>query len=216
MSQLGQRILLPLLGGFLLPSYKKCLICHQACTFLVLVSCFLYFCSAFKAIVIFSSTFEPCSYSFQAYITLCHLQGDCAVVFFSSLSILCFAFVFKPVGNYGDQNGWGAVHVPLPAFLNQTIGTQTVGLFYPTHEQLTRKEKDVEEVRMLRESSTSTTPKPKLTDTSPGKGYWKRQLAHLSAHLEAFTQKDSEFRAEIGAPKMGKVRRMVDVIKLEY
>ncbi|XP_071833094.1 uncharacterized protein [Apostichopus japonicus] len=111
----------------------------------------------------------------------------------------------NPVGNYGDQNGWGAVHVPLPAFLNQTIGTQTVGLFYPTHEQLTRKEKDVEEVRMLRESSTSTTPKPKLTDTSPGKGYWKRQLAHLSAHLEAFTQKDSEFRAEIGAPKMGKI-----------
>ncbi|KAJ8032451.1 Annexin A7 [Holothuria leucospilota] len=111
----------------------------------------------------------------------------------------------NPIGNYGDQNGWGAVHVPLPAFLNQSIGTQTVGLFYPTHEQLTRKEKDVEEVRMLRESGTSMKEKPKLTDASPGKGYWKRQLAHICAHLEAFTQKDSEFRAEVGAPKMGKI-----------
>ena len=48
-------------------------------------------------------------------------------------------------------------------------------------------------------------PKPSLMDTSPGKGYWKKQLAHVVAHLEAFTQREAEFRADIGKPKMGKV-----------
>ena len=74
---------------------------------------------------------------------------------------------------------------------------------------------------MMREMSTSTsaagvgsTPKDKsssngvvnLGETSPGKGYWKRQIAHISAHLEAFTQRDAEFRADVGKPKLGKVR----------
>ncbi|XP_022111170.1 uncharacterized protein LOC110990467 isoform X2 [Acanthaster planci] len=103
-------------------------------------------------------------------------------------------------------NSWRPVSVPLPAVLNQEIGTQTVGLFYPTHEQLSRRERDVEDVRMMRESSTSMkTEKPNLMETSPGKGYWKKQLGHIVAHLEAFTQKEAEFRADIGKPKMGKI-----------
>ncbi|XP_033629438.1 double zinc ribbon and ankyrin repeat-containing protein 1-like isoform X1 [Asterias rubens] len=105
-------------------------------------------------------------------------------------------------------NNWRPVSVPLPAVLNQHIGTQTVGLFYPTHEQLGRQERDVEEVRVMRDASSSmvkSEPKPSLMDTSPGKGYWKKQLAHVVAHLEAFTQREAEFRADIGKPKMGKI-----------
>ncbi|XP_038071685.1 double zinc ribbon and ankyrin repeat-containing protein 1-like [Patiria miniata] len=107
-------------------------------------------------------------------------------------------------------SSWRPVSIPLPAVLNQEIGTQTVGLFYPTHEQLGRRERDVEEVRMMRESSTSMsasakTEKPNLMETSPGKGYWKKQLAHVVAHLEAFTQREAEFRADVGKPKMGKI-----------
>ena len=116
------------------------------------------------------------------------------------------------MGPYADSDGWQALSVPLPAVLNQNVGTQTVGLFYPTHEQLTQNSSQIEDVRRVKESSTSMAgPREQeskgvnLSEMSPGKGYWKRQIAHICAHLEAFTQKDAEFRADVGKPKMGKV-----------
>ncbi|XP_072045538.1 uncharacterized protein [Amphiura filiformis] len=115
------------------------------------------------------------------------------------------------MGPYADNDGWRSLSVPLPAVLNQNVGTQTVGLFYPTHEQLTQNPRDVEQVRRVTESSTSMAPPREqektvnLSEMSPGKGYWKRQVAHISAHLEAFTQRDAEFRADVGKPKMGKI-----------
>ena len=63
---------------------------------------------------------------------------------------------------------------------------------------------------MMRESSTTMATrveKPNLMEMSPGKGYWKKQLAHVVAHLEAFTQREAEFRADVGKPKMGKVEQ---------
>lgn len=36
-------------------------------------------------------------------------------------------------------------------------------------------------------------------------GYWRKQLDHISAHLRAYTQNNSEFRALIAEPRMGKV-----------
>ena len=115
------------------------------------------------------------------------------------------------MASYNNQDAWRPVSVPLPAVLNQSTATQTVGLFYPTHEQVTRSPQDVEAVRQVREQITTGTgtgpaqEKARLTDISPGKGYWKRQIAHIAAHLEAFSQKDAEFRAGVGKPKMGKV-----------
>nr|XP_054774895.1 uncharacterized protein LOC129283083 [Lytechinus pictus]XP_054774896.1 uncharacterized protein LOC129283083 [Lytechinus pictus]XP_054774897.1 uncharacterized protein LOC129283083 [Lytechinus pictus] len=119
--------------------------------------------------------------------------------------------VVDAMSGYNNQDAWRPLSVPLPAVLNQSISTQTVGLFYPTHEQATRSAQDVEAVRQVREqisTGTGTGPaqeKPRLTDISPGKGYWKRQIAHIAAHLEAFSQKDAEFRAGVGKPKMGKI-----------
>eukprot|EP00057_Strongylocentrotus_purpuratus_P019569 XP_011674043.1 PREDICTED: double zinc ribbon and ankyrin repeat-containing protein 1-like [Strongylocentrotus purpuratus] len=117
------------------------------------------------------------------------------------------------MASYNNQEAWRPVSVPLPAVLNQSTATQTVGLFYPTHEQVTRSPQDVEAVRQVREQITTGTgtgtgpaqEKARLTDISPGKGYWKRQIAHIAAHLEAFSQKDAEFRAGVGKPKMGKM-----------
>ncbi|XP_071483496.1 uncharacterized protein [Diadema antillarum] len=119
--------------------------------------------------------------------------------------------IIDAMTGYNNQEAWRPLSVPLPAVLNQSIGTQTVGLFYPTHEQLTRSPQDVEQVRAVREQATTMASapapqeRPKLTDISPGKGYWKRQLAHIAAHLEAFSQRDAEFRALVGKPKMGKI-----------
>lgn len=44
-----------------------------------------------------------------------------------------------------------------------------------------------------------------LTAVSPGKGYWRKQVDHMCAHLKAHAQNEAEFRALIGEPKMGKL-----------
>ncbi|XP_071943392.1 uncharacterized protein [Antedon mediterranea] len=103
-----------------------------------------------------------------------------------------------------DVNGWRPLSLPLPAVLNQSTGTQTVGLFYPTQEQVMKQQRDNVD-RMVQDSPSQTKMMPNLIDISPGKGYWKKQIAHICAHLEAYTQKSSEFRAEVGKPRMGKI-----------
>jgi len=37
-------------------------------------------------------------------------------------------------------------------------------------------------------------------------GYWRKQMEHISEHLKAHAANDSDFRALIGEPRMGKVR----------
>lgn len=48
--------------------------------------------------------------------------------------------------------------------------------------------------------------KPLLTSISPGRGYWRKQLEHITLHLKAEAQNNAEFRALIGEHRMGKVR----------
>jgi len=36
-------------------------------------------------------------------------------------------------------------------------------------------------------------------------GYWRKQVEHISEHLKAHTANDSDFRALIAEPRMGKV-----------
>ncbi|XP_033102666.1 double zinc ribbon and ankyrin repeat-containing protein 1-like [Anneissia japonica] len=103
-----------------------------------------------------------------------------------------------------DMNSWRPLSIPLPAVLNQSTGTQTVGLFYPTQEQAMKKQR-INVDRMIEDSPSQTKMVPNLIDISPGRGYWKKQIAHICAHLEAYTQKNSEFRAEVGKPRMGKI-----------
>ena len=47
--------------------------------------------------------------------------------------------------------------------------------------------------------------KPLMTAISPGRGYWRKQMDHVCAHLRAHAQNNAEFRALIGEPRMGKV-----------
>lgn len=47
--------------------------------------------------------------------------------------------------------------------------------------------------------------KPLLTAISPGRGYWRKQLDHISAHLRSYAQNNPEFRALISEPRMGKL-----------
>ncbi|XP_027552860.1 double zinc ribbon and ankyrin repeat-containing protein 1 [Neopelma chrysocephalum] len=82
-------------------------------------------------------------------------------------------------------------------------GTQTIGLFYPSSKQLEKKE--LELISQKEKLEKMSDHKPLLTAISPGKGYWRKQLDHVCAHLRSYAQNNLEFRALIGEPRMGKI-----------
>ncbi|XP_072187140.1 double zinc ribbon and ankyrin repeat-containing protein 1 isoform X3 [Excalfactoria chinensis] len=82
-------------------------------------------------------------------------------------------------------------------------GTQTVGLFYPSSKLLEKKE--LELVLHKEKLQKMSDHKPLLTAISPGKGYWRKQLDHVCAHLRSYAQNNPEFRALVGEPRMGKI-----------
>ncbi|XP_006902521.1 PREDICTED: double zinc ribbon and ankyrin repeat-containing protein 1 [Elephantulus edwardii] len=82
-------------------------------------------------------------------------------------------------------------------------GTQTVGLFYSSSKMLEKQEMELASQKQRRESMRDH--KPLLTAVSPGRGYWRKQLDHICAHLSAYTQNNPEFRTLIAEPRMGKL-----------
>ncbi|XP_013986605.1 double zinc ribbon and ankyrin repeat-containing protein 1 [Salmo salar] len=85
--------------------------------------------------------------------------------------------------------------------------TQTVGLFYPSGTEVHRKGQQV--ALELRRQEQMRDRRPLLTAISPGRGYWRKQLDHVCAHLRSYTQNNTDFRALIGEPRMG---RMVSAV----
>ncbi|XP_035178971.1 double zinc ribbon and ankyrin repeat-containing protein 1 isoform X2 [Oxyura jamaicensis] len=82
-------------------------------------------------------------------------------------------------------------------------GTQTIGLFYPSSKLLEKKK--LELILHKEKLEKMSDRKPLLTAISPGKGYWRKQLDHVCAHLRSYAQNNLEFRALIGEPRMGKI-----------
>ncbi|KAF7650243.1 hypothetical protein LDENG_00129020 [Lucifuga dentata] len=85
--------------------------------------------------------------------------------------------------------------------------TQTVGLFYPSSIELHRKEQQ-RAVELSRQQHMRDR-QPLLTAISPGRGYWRKQLDHVCAHLRSYAQNNTSFRAVLGEPRMG---RMVSAV----
>ncbi|XP_073718326.1 double zinc ribbon and ankyrin repeat-containing protein 1 [Misgurnus anguillicaudatus] len=81
--------------------------------------------------------------------------------------------------------------------------TQTVGLFFPSGTEL-KKRSQQREAELSRQEQMSDR-KPLLTAISPGRGYWRKQLDHICAHLRSYTQNNTEFRALIGEPRLGRM-----------
>ncbi|XP_049574494.1 double zinc ribbon and ankyrin repeat-containing protein 1 isoform X6 [Syngnathus scovelli] len=50
-------------------------------------------------------------------------------------------------------------------------------------------------------------PRPPCSAVSPGRGFWRKQLDHVCAHLRSFAQNDAPFRTLLGEPRLGRVRR---------
>ncbi|NXQ19300.1 DZAN1 protein, partial [Peucedramus taeniatus] len=82
-------------------------------------------------------------------------------------------------------------------------GTQTIGLFYPSSKLLEKKE--LELISQKEKVEKMSDHKPLLTAISPGKGYWRKQLDHVCAHVRSYAQNNPEFRTLIGEPQMGKI-----------
>ncbi|XP_067900693.1 double zinc ribbon and ankyrin repeat-containing protein 1 isoform X3 [Heterodontus francisci] len=102
---------------------------------------------------------------------------------------------------------WKPLTIPLPRFglesNKEDQGTQTIGLFYPSCKMLEKKE--IEIICQQEKQQKMTDRRPLLTAISPGRGYWRLQLDHICAHLRSYTQNNTEFRALIGEPQMGKL-----------
>ncbi|NXB45351.1 DZAN1 protein, partial [Leucopsar rothschildi] len=82
-------------------------------------------------------------------------------------------------------------------------GTQTIGLFYPSSKLLEKKA--LELLSQKEKVEKMSDHKPLLTAISPGKGYWRKQLDHVCAHVRSYAQNSLEFRTLIGEPQMGKI-----------
>ncbi|XP_076786008.1 double zinc ribbon and ankyrin repeat-containing protein 1 isoform X11 [Arvicanthis niloticus] len=101
---------------------------------------------------------------------------------------------------------WQPLNVHLPTSATgskKDMGTQTSGLFYPSGKLLAKKELEAASHRQRQEKMSDH--RLVLTAVSPGRGYWRKQLDHISAHLRSYAQNNPEFRALIAEPRMGKL-----------
>ncbi|KAH0514685.1 Double zinc ribbon and ankyrin repeat-containing protein 1 [Microtus ochrogaster] len=104
------------------------------------------------------------------------------------------------------RSAWQSLSVSLPTPAigsKKDTGTQTSGLFYPSGKLLAKKELEAACHRQRQEKMSDH--RPVLTAVSPGRGYWRKQLDHISAHLRSYAQNNPDFRALIAEPRMGKL-----------
>ncbi|NXT47088.1 DZAN1 protein, partial [Pluvianellus socialis] len=115
---------------------------------------------------------------------------------------------FSEANRFQAQVAWQPLAISLPKSKGELKereekGTQTIGLFYPSSKLLEKKE--LELISQKEKLEKMSDHKPLLTAISPGKGYWRKQLDHVCAHLRSYAQNNLEFRALIGEPRMGKI-----------
>nr|XP_004668764.2 double zinc ribbon and ankyrin repeat-containing protein 1 isoform X1 [Jaculus jaculus]XP_045013292.1 double zinc ribbon and ankyrin repeat-containing protein 1 isoform X1 [Jaculus jaculus] len=101
------------------------------------------------------------------------------------------------------RSAWHSLNVPCGAEIKKDIGTQTIGLFYPSSKLLATKELETLSHKQRQEKMSDH--RPLLTAVSPGRGYWRKQLDHISAHLRSYAQNNPDFRTLIAEPRMGKL-----------
>uniref|UniRef100_A0A3B4XXN9 Double zinc ribbon and ankyrin repeat domains 1 n=1 Tax=Seriola lalandi dorsalis TaxID=1841481 RepID=A0A3B4XXN9_SERLL len=88
--------------------------------------------------------------------------------------------------------------------------TQTVGLYYPSATELQKK--DQQRALQLSRQQATRDRQPLLTAISPGRGYWRKQVDHVCAHLRSYAQNNAPFRTLLGEPRLG---RMVSAVVQE-
>ncbi|XP_018606364.2 double zinc ribbon and ankyrin repeat-containing protein 1 [Scleropages formosus] len=90
---------------------------------------------------------------------------------------------------------------PAPTLVDRH--TQTVGLFFPSGTMLQKKHEQI--IQEMAKQGQMRDRRPLLSAISPGRGYWRKQLDHICAHLRSYALNNPDFRALIGEPRMGKI-----------
>ncbi|KAI8505519.1 metal ion binding [Branchiostoma belcheri] len=116
-------------------------------------------------------------------------------------------FITIPLPLSGSVSGSWVPIVP-PVLLpkappSATVATQTVGLFYPSFREMQQRE--AREAGEREKAERMSDKRPPVSAVSPGKGYWRKQIDHICGHLRAYAQNTTEFRANVGEPRMGKL-----------
>ncbi|NXL02268.1 DZAN1 protein, partial [Mesembrinibis cayennensis] len=216
----------PMFGGGTPPLYpsqqRKTVSCSKCNR---VNQCDARFCDWCGAKALFHSTFQPgpppsyftcfkCGTSNRPYARFC---GSCGVYIEppsrvgsqnSSLMDAGDSPGFSEAKRFQAQVAWQPLPISLPRSRaelkeREDKGTQTIGLFYPSSKLLEKKE--LELVSQKEKLEKMSDHKPLLTAISPGKGYWRKQLDHVCAHLRSYAQNNIEFRTLIGEPRMGKI-----------
>uniref|UniRef100_A0A4W4HSG1 Double zinc ribbon and ankyrin repeat-containing protein 1 n=1 Tax=Electrophorus electricus TaxID=8005 RepID=A0A4W4HSG1_ELEEL len=146
-------------------------------------------CGAKPGHVASSVTCSQCGASSHPYANYC---GNCGV------------FLEGPPRRNAQLGPQEGTLEPEQVTMHVDAQTQTVGLFYPSGTELQRKIQK-RELELSKQEKMSDR-KPLLTAISPGRGFWRKQLDHICAHLRSYAQNNSEFRALVGEPRMGRVR----------
>nr|XP_060630259.1 double zinc ribbon and ankyrin repeat-containing protein 1 [Anolis sagrei ordinatus] len=118
------------------------------------------------------------------------------------------AVEYRGISKNDNLQAWEQSLVSLPTSRSDLLGkkeqgTQTTGLFYPSSKHLEKKESDL--ISQKEKHSKIHDHNPLLTAISPGRGYWRKQLDHVCAHLRSYAQNNLEFRTSVGEPQMGKL-----------
>nr|XP_020475919.1 double zinc ribbon and ankyrin repeat-containing protein 1 isoform X2 [Monopterus albus] len=129
---------------------------------------------------------------------------------YASYCAVCGVYLEPPAPPTSRSNATQAVKGSAP---NQVAPptvdqcTQTVGLYFPSATELHRKEQ--QRVLQLSREHATRDRQPLLTAISPGRGYWRKQLDHMCAHLRSYAQNNAPFRTLLGEPRLG---RMVSAV----
>ncbi|XP_006860699.1 PREDICTED: double zinc ribbon and ankyrin repeat-containing protein 1 [Chrysochloris asiatica] len=163
-----------------------------------------YFCNLCETKPGISACFSVCPKCGASNYPSARFCGSCGI-YVESLSRLCLENSLAPAT--GESCPFPqSINVPLlrsDTGTKKDVGTQTVGLFYPSSKLLAKKELELTSQKQRQEKMSDH--KPLLTAISPGRGYWRKQLDHISAHLRSYAQNNPEFRTLIAEPRMGKL-----------
>uniref|UniRef100_A0A803TPH0 Uncharacterized protein n=1 Tax=Anolis carolinensis TaxID=28377 RepID=A0A803TPH0_ANOCA len=120
------------------------------------------------------------------------------VYFDNTVYVLSFELFYQN----DNLQAWEQSLVSLPTTRPDLLGkkeqgTQTTGLFYPSSKHLEKKECDL--ISQKEKHSKIHDHNPLLTAISPGRGYWRKQLDHVCAHLRSYAQNNVEFRTSLNS-----------------
>eukprot|EP00117_Sycon_ciliatum_P045183 scpid10140/ scgid32507/ Double zinc ribbon and ankyrin repeat-containing protein 1 len=102
------------------------------------------------------------------------------------------------------DGSWLIVPPPKPPGQLKTQACQTEGLFFPSAKAIENM-KGSEVEKIMSHLTMQDRATRDLTQTSPGRGYWRQQTDHICAHIKAYSQNSPDFQSAIGQPLMGRV-----------